>query len=70
LFTIFDLRIYRTAAGGVEWVKHLIDYGSRAGAGMQVVVARLDGRTDPDVVVGGKSGLFLFRRARSGAGGK
>jgi hypothetical protein len=60
---------FKTPAGGIEWVKHLIDYGSRAGGGMQVVVARLDGRPYPDVVVGGKSGLFLFRRAALNARG-
>jgi hypothetical protein len=60
----------KTPSGSIEWVKHLIDYGSRAGGGMQVVVARLDGQQYPDVVVGGKSGLFLFRRAAPKAGGK
>ncbi|HLK64133.1 MAG TPA: VCBS repeat-containing protein [Bryobacteraceae bacterium] len=52
----------KTAAGGIEWVKHVIDYSSRAGGGMQLVVARFDGRPYTDIVVGGKSGLFLFRR--------
>ena len=50
-------------SGALEWVKHIIDYGSRAGGGMQVVVARLEGKPYPEVVVGGKAGLFLFRRA-------
>ena len=59
-----------TAAGGVEWVKHLIDYGSRAGGGMQVVVARFDGLLYPHVVVGGKAGLFMFRRAGLKTGAK
>ena len=54
----------------IEWVKHLIDYGSRAGGGMQVVVAPLNGQPYPDVVAGGKSGLFLFRRAGLKAGRK
>jgi hypothetical protein len=53
----------RTPAGAVDWVKHLIDYGSRAGGGMQVTVARVEGKAYPEVIVGGKSGLFLFRRA-------
>jgi hypothetical protein len=45
---------------GVEWSRHLIDYGSRAGGGMQIPVADLDGDGDLDFAVGGKSGLFLF----------
>ncbi len=53
----------KTAAGAVEWVKHIVDYGSRAGGGMQVTVASVEGKGYPEVIVGGKSGLFLFRRA-------
>jgi hypothetical protein len=41
-------------------VKHVIDYGSRAGGGMQIPVVDLDGDGDLDFVVPGKSGLFLF----------
>jgi hypothetical protein len=67
---VYWYEYFKTPAGGIEWVKHLIDYGSRAGGGMQVVVARLGGPAYPDVVVGGKSGLFLFRRAGSKASGK
>ena len=51
----------RNAAGQIEWVKHIIDYGSRAGGGIEVTVARLEPNGLPEVVVGGKSGLFLFR---------
>jgi hypothetical protein len=43
-----------------EWVRHVIDYGSRTGAGMQIPVADLDGDGDLDFAVGGKSGVFLF----------
>lgn len=46
--------------GAVEWVKHVIDYGGRTGGGMQIAVGDLDGDGDPDIAVGGKSGLFLF----------
>ena len=48
-----------SANGGVEWVRHLIDYGSRMGAGLQIRVADIDGDGDPDIVAGGKSGLFI-----------
>ncbi len=54
---------FKTPAGAIEWVKHIIDYGSRAGGGMQVTVASVEGKSYPEVIVGGKSGLFLFRRA-------
>ncbi len=50
---------YRKGANGIEWVRHIIDYGSRMGAGLQVRVADIDGDGDLDVIAGGKSGLFI-----------
>ena len=44
----------------VIWVRHLIDYATRAGAGMQLPGADLDGDGDMDFAAGGKSGLFVF----------
>jgi hypothetical protein len=44
----------------IEWVKHVIDYGTRTGGGMQIPVADLDGDGDLDLVTPGKSGLYLF----------
>jgi hypothetical protein len=44
----------------VTWVKHVIDYGTRTGGGMQIPVVDLDGDGDLDFVTAGKSGLFLF----------
>lgn len=64
---VYWYEYFKTPQGGIEWVKHLIDYSSRAGGGMQVTVARLDSRPYPDVIVGGKSGLFLFRRVSKAA---
>ena len=57
-----------TPPGGktVEWVRHVVDYGSRAGGGMQIPVADLDGDGDPDFAVAGKSGLFLFENRTKG----
>jgi hypothetical protein len=53
---------FMKAADGktIEWVKHVVDYSSRTGGGMQIPVMDLDGDGDHDFVVGGKSGLFLF----------
>ncbi len=45
----------------VQWSRHIVDYGSRAGGGMHIPVADVDADGDPDFAVGGKSGLFLFR---------
>jgi hypothetical protein len=50
----------------VQWSKHVIDYGSRAGGGMQIPVADIDGDGDLDFAVGGKSGLFLFENLTKG----
>ncbi len=46
--------------GGIVWKRHIIDYSSRAGGGMQIPVADLDGDGDLDIVTPGKGGLFLF----------
>ena len=60
---IYWYEYFKAPGGAIEWVKHIVDYSSRAGAGLQVTVANLEGKAFPELVVGGKSGLFLFRRA-------
>ena len=50
----------KQATGGVEWIRHLIDYGGRIGGGMQIPVVDIDGDGDLDVICAGKSGLFLL----------
>jgi hypothetical protein len=48
-----------TPGRGVEWIRHVIDYSSRVGGGMQIPVVDVDGDGDLDLVCAGKSGLFL-----------
>jgi hypothetical protein len=52
---------YRLGENG-QYTKHVIDYGSKAGGGLQIPVLDIDGDGDLDVVVAGKSGLFLFEQ--------
>jgi hypothetical protein len=47
-------------AKGLQWKRHIIDYSTRAGGGMQIPVVDIDGDGDLDIVVAGRSGLFLF----------
>lgn len=61
---------YRKSEDGnsVVWSRHIVDFGSRAGGGMQIPVADLNGDGALDFAVAGKSGLFLFEnlsRART-----
>ena len=45
--------------GTTEWIRHIVDYGGRAGGGLQMVVDDLDADGDLDIVTAGKTGLFL-----------
>jgi len=44
----------------LQWRRHIIDYSTRTGGGMQIPVVDIDGDGDLDIIVAGKSGLFLF----------
>ena len=46
--------------GAMQWKRHVLDYSTRTGAGMQIVVEDVDGDGYQEIVVAGKSGLFLF----------
>jgi hypothetical protein len=46
---------------GSEWRRHILDYGTRTGGGMQIPVVDIDGDGHLDIVVAGKSGLYLFQ---------
>ena len=50
----------------MQWVKHVIDFSTRAGAGMQAQVVDVDGDGDLDLAVGGKLGVFLFENRTKG----
>ena len=52
--------------GPVEWIRHVIEYGSRIGGGMQIPVVDIDGDGDLDIVCPGKSGLFLVENLTKG----
>jgi hypothetical protein len=44
----------------IVWFRHVIDYSTRAGGGLQIPIVDIDGDGDLDIVTAGKSGLFLF----------
>jgi hypothetical protein len=53
---------YRKAENGkIIWVKHVIDYSTRAGGGIEIATADLDHKNRIDFAAGGKTGLYLFR---------
>ncbi len=48
----------------LQWVKHVVDYSTRTGAGMQIPVADLNNDGLLDFLAPGKSGLYLFTSRR------
>jgi len=56
------------APAGVEWIRHLVDYGGRMGGGMQIPVVDVDADGDLDLVCAGKSGLFFVENLTKGPG--
>jgi hypothetical protein len=51
---------------GLMWSRHVVDYSTRTGGGMQIPVADIEGDGDLDFAVAGKSGLFLFENLTKG----
>ncbi len=54
----------------VEWIRHIVDYGGRAGGGLQMVVEDIDGDGDRDIITPGKTGLFLSENLARGPLGR
>lgn len=57
---VYWYEFLRSGDGNVFWVKHVIDYGTRTGGGMQIPVGDLTRHGLLDFVTPGKTGLFLF----------
>lgn len=57
---IYWYEFSKEPSGKIQWTKHVVDYSTRTGAGMQLAVADLDKDGDLDFVAPGKSGLYLF----------
>jgi FG-GAP-like repeat len=54
----------KVGSSRIQWTKHVIDYSSRAGGGMQIAVGDFDSDGFLDFVTPGKSGLFLFKQSK------
>ncbi len=50
----------KSPEGEITWVRHVLDYSTRTGGGIQIAAGDLDGDGAIDFGTGGKSGLFLF----------
>jgi hypothetical protein len=56
---IYWYQFRRGPEDSVEWIRHIVDYGGRAGGGLQMVVEDIDRDGDRDIITAGKTGLFL-----------
>ena len=54
----------------VEWIRHIVEYGGRAGGGLQMVVEDIDGDGDRDIITPGKTGLVLSENLARGPLGR
>lgn len=57
---LYWYELIQSKGGKPEWARHVIDYSSRTGAGMQIAILDFDRDGDVDFAVAGKSGVFLF----------
>lgn len=63
---LYWFQLQRARSGSAEFIPHLVDNDS--GVGTQVTVAPVSSRKNPDIIVGNKKGLFLFRHETKKAG--
>jgi len=56
---LYWFKLVRPARGQAEFIPHLID--SDSGVGTEVTAGFITGRKYPDIVVGNKKGVFLFK---------
>lgn len=56
---LYWFQLQRDRSRNAEFIPHLVDNDS--GVGTQVTVARVSNQRNPDIIVGNKKGLFLFR---------
>ncbi len=57
---IYWYELLQPPGGKLEWARHVIDYSTRTGGGMQFALEDFDRDGDLDFAVGGKSGVYLF----------
>jgi len=56
---LYWFQLVRKGGGSAEFVPHMVDDNS--GVGTQVTATRVSNRKFPDLIVGNKKGLFIFR---------
>ena len=57
---IYWYELIQPPGGTLEWARHVIEYSTRTGGGMQFALEDFDRDGDLDFAVGGKSGVYLF----------
>jgi hypothetical protein len=61
---VYWYEYHRTGEGPLIWTRHIVDYSTRAGGGIQMAAGDLDADGAVDFATAGKSGLFLFHNLR------
>lgn len=63
---LYWYELLQGTGGKLEWARHVIEYSTRTGGGMQFAILDYDRDGDLDFAVGGKSGVFLFENLSRG----